>query len=285
MDRVLEDKSRLIDDVILNEMDYLHRHIDKLQAYKSKSIKEINSLREFQKNAEHRMEVKFRDFEMKENARITEYVKSSLDKESRSRAVLNKRKGITSVKSSPQTITGSKDIKSSGYGYDTSSSKENKQLYNVKVTSDNRDECIKESKSVITPNSSVEKKDSSSETHVGDVSSSNGDVNVKNKCSTNKDTGADKEDPVPPQHSQSVDSMTANKKPASSTPNSRTLKSTNKNKTKLLIVNDRVKKSKAPLSFQSPQIRDKNAPYLVKNPRERIVDFRYSSVHTYRNTM
>lgn len=280
MDKLLEDKSRLIDDVILNEMDYLHRNIEKLQAYKSKSSKEINTLREVQKSTEHRMEGKFRDFEMMENTRIAEYVKSSLDKESHSRKVLDKKKRKTAI--STATIASNNnnvprvrkkstaDIKSSGYGYNMSS-KENKQAHNVpkkeaRVTTTNK-------------NNAMKKEYKKNDIIATEISESLDEEDCDHVSDNNDDDTDNNDDTDETEHSGRGATLQQSKDlPPTTTPSN----PIETKRSKLIIVNDRVKARKSsvavvkpPPSSSSLQARDKKSPpYLVKNPRERMVDFR-----------
>ena len=281
MDKLLDDKSRLIDDVILNEMDYLHRNIEKLQAYKSKSLKEISTLREVQKVTEHRLEVKFRDFEMKENTRIAEYVKNSLNKDNHTRAVSDKRKEKTSLyRSKVRKNSAGIEIKSSGYGYNNAS-KENKLVCNVpnprassNITS-TEENLIEEDVCSHNSNNSNNSKDNDKEEEEEEeedaVSSYVGPAGNANVHPQDHDSPP----AVRHAHPQSEPPPPSKKKPLPAT--TRQMKET-KSKSKLTIVNDKVKKNKAAVPKAClPVKRDKNTPYLVKNPRERIVDFRWTS--------
>ena len=220
------------------------------------------------------MEAKFRDFEMKENERIIDYVKSTLNKESHKQAVMDKRKGKkTNMLSSTDKMNAKHKagIKSSGYGYSVSS-KENIQIHNARNLSGDMPEtsCTLSEFQVdggsFQHNSTRKPSPQTDADEESNISAGNSDTD-KHSLTQNK---GDIERPFQREVKSQLPSTAA----ASS--KSKTRKSQEAANPKFRIVDNRVRKHQqtAKVELCPPPARGQDTPYLAKHPRERIVDFR-----------
>lgn len=259
MEKILHDKSRLIDDVILNEIDYLHRNVEKLQTFKSKSLREINTLHDKQRGLDTVMEVKLRDFEIKESTRMAEYVKSSIN---------HKGNGIGTGKGpekQPRRRKEScrlhdfkkriKNIKSSGYG-------------NCQPSSGRSDKAPERERHVISDGGIIEAAEDNSQQYERQnddiVEEENTPVAEGKSTTATGDGNVSRKENDRPQQKQHINTEV----------NLAPKKYSTAKRSKLNIVNDKVKPRKVPVVEPSPpKAAAAGAPYLTKNPRERIVEF------------
>ena len=256
IEKVLDDKARLIDDVVLNEIDYLHRKVEQLQAFKSKSLKDINTLQDVQRGLNTHLDVKFRDFEVKENVRIAEYVKSSLNKELQSTANVQRKPQSSESKRHMEFKKRIKNVKSSGYGcignarYHNNNAQIGKGRNNF-------------NKGVVTERNVSQETPSCSSIDNEHVSIADEEQQSPSEYDTSdRDRNKIKKENIQPEKSNNTlaQPQCEHRSAYEETP-----------RPKIEIINDKVK----PLVIRSPTVvKDKSASYLVKNPRERIVDFR-----------
>lgn len=286
----MENKSKLIDDVVLCEMDHLHHNVEKLQAFRSKSLREMQTLQASQRGAEGSVASKLRDFEMKENTRIIEYVRTSLNQatKDRTRAEAKKKKNnhVRLINEADPSFIKQGSIsrlknntKSSGYGCcpDSSSGKRvlkpsggdgsrstPKEARGARVSSSRSEKSRK-------PEEETDRAPADEPDHFSTYENINAEIDEE------EEEKYDNED-------EDVDNKKENLVPSSSLVENETRphrgRSSKVSRPKLDIVSDRVRRSRAvERDKAAPAPRDKAAPYLVKNPRERIQDFWWVLTH------
>ena len=245
----MEDKSRVIDDIVLNEMDYFHDNIDKLRASKSQLIKEIKSIQEMQNDVENRMEAKFRNFELKERKTLSKYVKSTIDKEVHTK-ILSKKERNRRTRSTEEDSYWKKlkNVKSSGYGYRS-------RLTGVELREsdvEGKKECsekIRSQKEVQTDLEIAQISGQSGVDHVAGVSG-HGSFSCCDETITKNQSCQTTPLQLVEVHEKEIEKPT------------------------LAIVNDKVTRRNVPTEKNTRQKIQGKSSYLVKNPRERIHPFR-----------